>query len=225
MRRVSIALIVCSVALALAIPAGAAKPVCSDLHSTHPACQDPGEAPEVANDSCHAHGEWGPLPVSGNFEVTLGGRNTGYPDGLCIDVLTDPGDWRVEIETTGKVQSLNLFMRDSVGAGDACFTTPDGTSSCGYMFRSSNIPAEQVFADIPGAWANACGIEWGEHVGSSWDGGSFTAGALYETEDRDVKSPLAFLPGIRAGSDATVVLTVYLPGVGGEPVVIEMPQG
>jgi hypothetical protein len=225
MRRVWIALTVISIAVVMAVPVGAAVDCENRKFVNHPSCPDSGEAPQINNDSCYAHGEWGPVAVSKNFVVTLGGRDTGYPSGYCIDVLADPGDWLVEIETTGKVQSLNLFMRDSAGAGDACFTAPDGTSSCGYMFRSNNIPAEQVFADIPGAWANACGIEWGEHVGSSWDGGSFTAGALYETEDRDVKSPLAFLPGIRAGSDATVVLTVYLPGVKGEPVVIEMPQG
>jgi hypothetical protein len=225
MRRVSIALMVCSVALALAIPAGAAKPDCSDPHSTHPACQDPGEAPEVVNDSCYAHGEWGPLPVSGNFKVTLGGRNTGYPDGYCIDVVTGPGDWRVEIETTGKVQSLNLSLRDSVGAGDGCFAAPDGTSSCGYMFRTNSIPAEQVFAGMPGAWANACGDEWGEFVGSEWVGSDFSVGDWYADEYPSVESPLAFIPGIRAGSDATVELTVYLPEVTNEPVLIEMPQG
>jgi hypothetical protein len=212
---------VCSVALALAIPAGAAKPDCSDPHSTHPACQDPGEAPEVVNDSCYAHGEWGPLPVSGNFKVTLGGRNTGYPSGYCIDVLADSGNWVVKIETTGRVQSLNLFLRDSVGAGDGCFTAPDGTSSCGYMFRSNDIPAEQVFADMPGAWANACGDEWGEYVGSEWVNGHFSVGGWYADEDSGVKSPLAFIPGIRAGSDATVELTVKLPNDNSTPVAID----
>jgi hypothetical protein len=225
MRRVSIALMVCSVALALAIPAGAAKPDCGDPHSTHLACQDPGEAPEVVNDSCYAHGEWGPHPVAENFVVTLGGRNTAYPSGYCIDVLATPGNWTVEIETAGKVQSVNLFMRDSVGAGDGCFTAPDGTSSCGYMFRSNDIPAEQVFEGIPGAWANACGDEWGEYVGSFWGAaGSFNVGKWYTTEDTDVVSPLAFLPGIRAGSDATVKLIVRLPGATNDPVPIEWPQ-
>ena len=192
---------------------------------SHPACQGSNEEPMVVNDSCHAHGEWGPIPVSGNFEVTLGGRDTVHPSGYCIDVMAEPGDWLVEIETTGKVQSLNLFMRDSVGAGDGCFTAPDGSSSCGYMFRSNDIPAVADFVAMPGAWVNACGIEWGEYVGSSWEDGIFTPGEWHAEEDQDVASPLAFLPGIRAGSDATVVLKVHLPNDSSTPVPIDWPQG
>jgi hypothetical protein len=224
MRRVWIALTVISVALVMAVPVGAAVDCDNPKFGNHPSCPDPGEAPQVNNDSCYAHGEWGSVPVSENFVVTLGGRGTAYPSGYCIDVLADAGDWLVEIETTGKVQSLNLFMRDSVGAGDGCFTAPDGTSSCGYMYRSNDIPTQQAFAGMPGAWANACGDEWGEYVGSFWDAEDFSVGKWYITEDTGVVSPLVFLPGIRAGSDATVKLIVRLPGATNDPVPIEWPQ-
>ena len=97
MRRLWIALLVCSVTLALAVPAGAAVDCENPKFESHPACQGSNEEPMVVNDSCHAHGEWGPIPVSGNFEVTLGGRDTVHPSGYCIDVMAEPGDWLVEI--------------------------------------------------------------------------------------------------------------------------------
>jgi hypothetical protein len=100
---------------------------------------------------------------------------------------------------------MSLFIRDSIGPGDGCF--PGG--SCGLVIR--DIPEQNPFMvtmgmeDIPEAYVNACGNDFGERVVVEGDW------FFYEEADEDIPSPLAFIPSISGSNYVRVKLTVTFP--------------
>ena len=222
MKRFWIMLLVIAVAIVIALPVSAKPPLCSE-NSEHPACiPDPTDPPPdnepIPGETCYALGYWESEPVTGDFQITLGGD---HPHEYCIDVVSTFGDWEITVIPGGggKILSLNLFLRDSFSPGDGCVCVMDdgklSCGHCGYTFRSKTLPSDPVlFRDTPGATVNACGTDFAEYVGSYWadeDGIEvFHRGELVTTST-DNESPLSFLPSMRGTGDATVTLTVDLP--------------
>lgn len=191
MRRIGIVLLVMAMGFVIASPAGAAKPDCSDPLSTHPSCHDE-PVDEQAGTTCAALGRWGE-PVTGEFVITLG--NLKDQNGSeCVDVMTDAGEWEVDIDiVSGTVRSLMLVPRDSIAPGDSCG---------GVHIRK---PATNTFTvalpGTDGAYVNTCGTDFGE-----WANGIY-----YDTVETTIPSPLAFQMDMSGSKDAVVILTVTVP--------------
>jgi hypothetical protein len=196
MKRFWIMLLAVALALVIALPAGAGKPDRNcDETPDHPQCRaDLGDDTPIAGTTCGSPDD----VKTGDFEVILKGKS----DTACIDVIANPGAWKIRIETVGIVRGLSLFLRDSVGPGDGCF---EG-GSCGYVYRN-DFPPIVDFPDIDGAYVNVCGTDFGESV---WNPEAETFD-YYATENKDVVSPLAFIPSMSGRDGSEVKLTVYLP--------------
>jgi hypothetical protein len=203
MKRPWLLVLVVGMIMALAAPVAAAPPDCSEKPD-HPSCPLPDDLD--GGTVCDTE-----APKTGDFDITLGGGKTHYPDGACVDVLSDEGPWYVTVDVQqGSVRELRLFLRDSVGPGDGCF---EG-GSCGLVLR--DLPTDPIHlapsmnvddaGSMPGAYVNACGTVFAEvHDGVSYD-------AVRD----DIPSPLAFMPSIRASRDAVVVLRVSPPQYTGD---------
>ena len=191
MKRFWIMLLAVAMALVIALPATADKPDKPDKPGKPPTsvpiagttCIDGGSTYDVKRD---------------NFSVVLYGKS----DTACIDVIANPGAWKVEIETEGIVRGMSLFLRDSVGPGDGCFE--DG--SCGYVFRRP-FPSEIEFPNIDGSYVNVCGTDFGESVRDP-DTGLFD---YYSEVDEIVESPVSFIPSMSGRDGSVVTLHVILP--------------
>jgi hypothetical protein len=133
-----------------------------------------------------------------DFDVVLFGKS----DTACIDVIADPGAWKVKIETHGIVRGMSLFLRDSVGPGDGCF---EG-GSCGYVFRN-DFPTEVDLPYIDGTYVNVCGTGFGESVRNSVTG----VFDYYPDVAKDVESPVAFILSMSGRDGSVVTLHVDLP--------------
>lgn len=163
MKRIWIALLAVALALMVAAPAGADKPICDpddpDYTPGHPACQEeePGEDVPLGGTMCDPDGY--PPGIDGiqhdDFTFTLAGKKPG----TCIDVLTTiEGPWEVTVTGEG-ARYLGLIPRDSIGPGDSCG---------GLLLRNrANIYGAHILGyngSVPSATINACGAEWAEWV-------------------------------------------------------------
>jgi hypothetical protein len=205
MRRFWIMLLAIAMALVIALPAGAGKPQIdcdNDKFLNRPECRnDPGDNTPIAGTTCREGGSEYAV-MTETFDVVLEGKS----DTACIDVIANPGVWKVEIKTSEGVRGLSLFLRDSVGPGDGCFE--DG--SCGYVFRN-DFPTEVDLPYIDGAYVNVCGTRFGESVRNS-------EGFLdyYPDVAKDVESPVAFIPSMSGRDGSVVTLHVILPDLPAE---------
>jgi hypothetical protein len=204
MRRIWIMLMAITMALVIALPAGAGKPpIDCDKHPNHLECvPDPGDDTPIAGTTCR-EGDPTYEVKTDDFDVVLYGKS----DTACIDVIANPGAWKVKIETHGIVRGMSLFLRDSVGPGDGCFE--DG--SCGYVFRH-DFPSEVDFPDIDGAYVNVCGTDFGESVRNP-DTGHLD---YYSDVDETVESPVSFIPSMSGRDGSVVTLHVILPDLPAE---------
>jgi hypothetical protein len=191
-------LLAIAMALLMALPAGAGKPpIDCDKLPNHPECAtEPADEP-IAGTTCIEAGSTYAL-MTDDFVVVLNGKS----DTACIDVIANPGAWKVGIATDGIVRGLSLFLRDSSGPGDGCF---EG-GSCGYVFRQ-DFPPEVDFPDIDGAYVNVCGTEFAEVIRNP-DTGVFD---YYPDVDENVASPLSFFPSMSGRDGSVVTLYVDLP--------------
>jgi hypothetical protein len=201
MRRYWVILLAVAMALVIALPAGAGKPqIDCDKHPNHPECvADPGDDTPIAGTTCVDGGSAYDVKTD-DFSVVLNGKS----DTACIDVIANPGAWKVEIETEGIVRGMSLFLRDSVGPGDGCF---EG-GSCGYVFRRP-FPSEVDFLYIDGSYVNVCGTNFGESVWNSFTG----VFDYYSDVDETVESPVSFIPSMSGRDGSVVTLHVDLPPI------------
>jgi hypothetical protein len=191
MKRFWIMLLAIAMALVIALPAGAGKPV------KPPKPGKPPTSVPIAGMTCIDGGSTYDVKTD-DFDVVLGGKS----DTACIDVIANPGAWKVEIETEGIVRGMSLFLRDSVGPGDGCF---EG-GSCGYVFRN-DFPAEVDLPYIAGAYVNVCGTGFGETV---WNPDTEVFD-YYAGVATDVESPVSFIPSMSGRDGSVVTLHVILP--------------
>jgi hypothetical protein len=194
-------LLAITMALVIALPAGAGKPQIDcddDKFLNRPECRnDPGDEEPTGGTTCR-EGGYTHAVMTDDFDVVLYGKS----DTACIDVIADPGAWKVKIETQGIVRGMSLFLRDSVGPGDGCF---EG-GSCGYVFRN-DFPTEVDLPYIDGAYVNVCGTGFGESVRNSVTG----VFDYYPDVAKDVESPVAFIPSMSGRDGSVVTLHVNLP--------------
>ena len=202
MRRIWIMLLAHAMALVIALPAGAGRPpIDCDKLPNHPECAaDPGDDGPIAGTTCIEAGSTYDL-MTDDFVVVLNGKS----DTACIDVIAEPGAWKVGIETDGIVRGLSLFLRDSSGPGDGCFEV----GSCGYVFRQ-DFPPEVDLPYLEGAYVNVCGTDFGESVWNT-DTKVFD---YYPNVDETVESPVSFFPSMSGRDGSVVTLYVDLPPTG-----------
>jgi hypothetical protein len=194
-------LLAITMALVIALPAGAGKPPididCKKLPN-HPQCAiDPGDDTPMGGTTCAEDGSADAVKTE-TFDVVLNGKS----DSACIDVIANPGAWKITIATEGVVRTLSLFLRDSVAPGDGCF---EG-GSCGYAFRN-DIPPEVDMPYIDGPYVNVCGTDFGESV---WDPDTEVFD-YYPDVAMGVESPLSFMPSMSGREGSVVTLRVFLP--------------
>jgi len=208
-KRWWILLLALGVVLVLAVPVAATpgdEAWCKD-HPGHAKCI--GEPAPEDPDTAYGTVCGGDVEEGTSFEVYLGGRKSGLPSSACVDVMSDQGAWRVQVEVLeneGTLRGMSLFIRDSISPGDGCF--PGG--SCGLVIR--DIPEENPFLvtmgmkNIPEAYVNAC-----NELGDDNDFGEWADDVFYEDIRDGIPSPLAFIPSISGSNYLRVKLTVSIP--------------
>lgn len=169
MRRIWITLLAIATALVITLPAGAVKP-------DNPGKPSPDEPDTIGGFTCIADPYTDIMFESDDFVINLGGKDTGLPSSVCVDVMTTVASrWQVTVTGSGG-RSLGLATRDSHGPGDPC----GGSGARGEeIYGQFTLPLEEdtFFDKIPAATVNACGTafaEWiepypGEEESPPWD--------------------------------------------------------
>jgi len=154
-----------AVALVMALPAGAKGP------PDGKGPKDPGDdANTIGGYTCIDAGDSTAEPATDDFVIELGGKATGLPDYVCVDVMTtEPGRWNVTVTGSG-ARHLTLIPRDSVAPGDSC----GGVAARGeeHIYGQFTLPldvSEETRTEIPAATVNACGTEFAEWI-TPWSG-------------------------------------------------------
>jgi hypothetical protein len=171
MRRIWITLLAISMALVLALPAGAVKPDCSIYPEGHPqACAgDPDDPPIDPDDplagwTC-AEADPPPMVADSNIFPCIDGC-TGFDLTLapkwntCIDVESVAGSWTITVNDWGDAYEIALAVQDSVAPGDSCWggcagaviITPQ-TPQDEMPFKTPHTPASEL---------DACGDGFGD---------------------------------------------------------------
>ena len=154
MRRIWITLLLIALATLLTVPAaGKGKP-------DEPGKPDPPDEPDaVGGYTCLA--DSGPfadiLLAKDDFVFELGGRKTGLPGNLCVDVMSQGGSWKVSVIDGDGGRSMSLIARDSHGPGDSCGGV--GVSGADEIYSSTF-----TLDAIPAATVNACGTQFAEWI-------------------------------------------------------------
>ena len=161
MKQLWIMLLAVSLALVIALPAGAAKPDCN-IDPSHSSCKvdEPrvgltcAEAETAGWD--HVDPEWGTWDLDGDGEFEAGFRVVlNRHEGACVDVESAAGDWWMDVQV-GSAREVYLSVQDSVAPGDWCWgyghgnpealVTEDVTLSIGLPASTADICGDN-FAD------------------------------------------------------------------------------
>jgi len=183
-NRIWIVLIVVAVALVMALPAGAKGP------PDGKGPKDPGDDPNtIGGFTCVDAGDSTAAPMTDDFVIELGGKRTGLPNYVCVDVLTtEAGRWNITVTGAG-ARGLALIPRDSVAPGDSC----GGVGARGeeHIYGQFTLPLdvpEELRTEIPAATVNACGTEFAEWVAEPAPTGAtlWDATAICDAVDAEV---------------------------------------
>ncbi len=126
--------LVVAVAIVMALPAGAVKPV-------NPGKPPPDE-PLVGLTCAEAAAEYGFDNVDAEWSIDEAGKTTftvelGIRQDACVDVMSVQGDWRVDVDM-GTALEVSMGVQDSVAPGDACWGGCAGGGS--FTANATDVP-------------------------------------------------------------------------------------
>lgn len=141
MKRMWILLFVWAIGVALASPAGAAKPDCPGNSCNNDSSGIGMTCAEVEDLGFeHVVPTWtGP----NSFEVELKRLSA------CVDVMSAEGTWGIEVVQVGSAREVYLAVNDSVNPSDTCW----GVSDVGAITEPTVF-----YPELPAATLDACGV-------------------------------------------------------------------